>query len=82
MESIILFAKSDLGIAIAWIATIVSLGLTIWTMFSKKSIKNKNHDLKQTIQNLTQQIDNKKIKQIGEKNNYVEKQVGTMNINM
>lgn len=82
MESIILFAKSDLGIASAWIATILSLVLTIWAMFSKKSLKSENHDLKQTIQNLTQQIDNKKIKQIGEKNNYVEKQVGTMNINM
>lgn len=76
MESIILFAKSDLGIALAWIATILSLVLTIWAMFSKKSLKSENHDLKQTIQTLTLQIDNKKIKQIGKNNAYVEKNKG------
>ena len=79
---IIAFAKSDLGITIAWIATVLSLLLTIWAMFSRKTLINKNDDLKQTVQNLTQKINNIKVEQNGEKNNYVGKQVGTMNINM
>lgn len=79
---IIALAKSDLGIAIAWVATVLSLLLTIWAMCSKKTLKNENDDLKQTVQNLTQKIKDIKVEQNGEKNNYVGKQVGTMNINM
>ena len=79
---IIALAKSDWGIAIAWVATVLSLLLTIWAMCSKKTLKNENDDLKQTVQNLTQKIKDIKVEQNGEKNNYVGKQVGTMNINM
>ena len=51
-------------------------------MCSKKTLKNENDDLKQTVQNMTQKIKDIKVEQNGEKNNYVGKQVGTMNINM
>ncbi|EHU1483710.1 hypothetical protein V8Q13_13895 [Acinetobacter baumannii] len=77
---IINFAKSDLGIAIAWIATVLSLALTIWSMVSKNAIKNENISLKSTIKNLNQQIEEKKVKQVGEKNQYVETVNGTMNV--
>ncbi|NNH27065.1 hypothetical protein [Acinetobacter terrestris] len=76
MESIILFAKSDLGVAIAWIATVLSLIITLWAMITKKALKVENLNLKQTIQTITQEIDNKKIKQIGKNNAYVEKNKG------
>jgi cell division protein FtsL len=79
---IIAFAKSDLGIVIAWVATVLSLLLTIWSMSSRKTLTKENDDLKQTVQNLTQKINDIKVEQNGEKNNYVGKQVGTMNINM
>ncbi len=73
---IIAFAKSDLGITIAWIATVLSLLLTIWAMLTKQALKVANTNLKQTIQTLKQEVDNKKINQVGKNNSYVEKNKG------
>lgn len=73
---IIAFAKSDLGIAIAWIATVLSLLLTIWAMLTKQALKVANTNLVQTIQTLKQEVDNKKINQVGKNNSYVEKNRG------
>ncbi len=36
---IINFAKSDLGVAIAWIATVLSLVLTIWLCLLNRLLK-------------------------------------------
>ena len=73
---IIAFAKSDLGITIAWIATVLSLLLTIWAMLTKQALKVANTNLEQTIQTLKQEVDNKKINQVGKNNSYVEKNKG------
>lgn len=73
---IIAFTKSDLGIVIAWIATILSLLLTIWAMVTKQALKVANKNLKQMVQTLNQEIDNKKINQFGKNNAYVEKNKG------
>lgn len=76
MDIIIAFVKSDIGITIAWIATILSLLLTIWAMRTKKALTIANMNLEKTIQTLTQEVDNKKINQIGKNNAYVEKNKG------
>lgn len=73
---IIAFAKSDLGITIAWLATVLSLLITIWAMRTKKALTIANMNLEKTIQTLTQEVDNKKINQIGKNNAYVEKNKG------
>ncbi|MDY6449881.1 hypothetical protein [Acinetobacter faecalis] len=71
---IIAFAKSDLGVAIAWMATVLSLLLTIWAMWTKQALKVENINLKH-------EIDNKKINQVGKKNAYVEKNKGGIHFN-
>lgn len=71
---IIAFAKSDLGIAIAWVATVLSLLLTVWAMWTKQALKVENINLKH-------EIDNKKIKQVGKNNAYVEKNKGGIHFN-
>jgi len=78
MIDIIAFVKSDLGISIAWIATLLSLILTIWSMRTKESVKVENINLKRTIQTLKQEIDNKKVNQVGKNNAYVGKNKGGM----
>ncbi|WP_180156216.1 hypothetical protein [Acinetobacter sp. YH12045] len=76
MDIIIAFVKSDIGITIAWIATILSLLLTIWAMRTKKALTIANMSLEKTIQTLTQEVDNNEINQIGKNNAYVEKNKG------
>ncbi|QIZ61124.1 hypothetical protein FK538_03525 [Acinetobacter indicus] len=71
---IIAFAKSDLGVAIAWMATVLSLLLTIWAMWTKQALKVENINLKH-------EIDNKKINQVGKNNAYVEKNKGGIHFN-
>ncbi len=76
MDIIITFVKSDIGITIAWIATILSLLLSIWAMRTKKALTIANMNLEKTIQTLMQEVDNKEINQIGKNNTYVEKNKG------
>lgn len=78
---IITFAKSDLGITIAWIATVLSLLLTLWAMLTKQTLKVENINLKQTIQTLEQEINNKEVNQIGKNNAYIEKNKGGVHFN-
>ncbi|EHU2144378.1 MULTISPECIES: hypothetical protein [Acinetobacter] len=78
---IINFAKSDLGVAIAWIATVLSLVLTIWAMFTKQTLKVENINLKQSIQTLKQELTNKEVNQIGKNNSYIEKNKGGVHFN-
>lgn len=78
---IITFAKSDLGITIAWIATVLSLLLTLWAMLTKQTLKVENISLKQTIQTLEQEINNKEVNQIGKNNAYIEKNKGGVHFN-
>lgn len=83
---IINFSKSDLGIAIAWLATVLSLGLSIWAIIFSKAVQAENNTLNLKIEKLNSQINNKKkigdenISQIGEKNVYVKKNTGGLSI--
>ena len=71
------FIKSDVGISIAWISSIVSTALAI-------TQSNKNRKLKKQINNSTTNTDKSQdnLTQIGEKNIYTKTNNGDMNINM
>lgn len=83
---IINFSKSDLGIAIAWLATVLSLGLSIWAIIFSKAVQTENNTLNLKIEKLNSQINHKQkigdenISQTGEKNVYVKKNTGGLSI--
>lgn len=81
MEQIFEFFKSDIGVSIAWICTVLSTALAITT-------KNENRKLKASIKNITKNtLSNAKdssttVNQSGEKNVYTKHNSGGMNIHM
>nr|PSV01936.1 hypothetical protein C0W80_08955 [Photobacterium leiognathi subsp. mandapamensis] len=79
MEMFIDFVKSDLGVTLSWICTIVS------TIFALCTVR-KNKQLELTINTMTNNsnIDNSQnsVTQNGEKNIYTEKNSGGIKINM
>lgn len=86
------FFTSDLGLAIAWIATTGSFLFAIYVHFRNRELqatiiemKIENNTYKQKIEELnliTQTTENRSVTQTGEKNIYTEKNSGGMKINM
>lgn len=71
------FIKSDLGVAISWIATIASTIITIATIKENNSLKAKI-----AITSSTTEHSQDSITQNGEKNIYTKNNSGDMNIKM
>jgi hypothetical protein len=79
MENFIEFVKSDIGVTLAWVCSIVSTFFAVFT-------KNKNKKLKVKIDQITNNsaIDNSKdsVSQNGQKNVYTKNNSGGMKIDM
>lgn len=78
MDTILEFAKSDLGVAIAWLCTVGSVFIGLLKA-------RENRLLKQKITNiLSSNIENShdSVSQKGDKNIYTKTNTGGMNINM
>lgn len=84
------FFSSELGVAIAWICTVLSFGFGLLKSNEVKKLKleiKNNYSLKEsqnTTENVAEDIDQSKtnVKQVGEKNVYANKVSGGIKIKM
>lgn len=77
MEAFYEFIKSDSGVAISWIGTVISTIITLITIKENRSLKSKIN-----ITQLKTDHSQDTVNQNGEKNIYTKNNSGDMNIHM
>ncbi|WP_236191276.1 hypothetical protein [Pseudomonas pharyngis] len=78
MDAIIEFFKSDLGVSISWICTVVSTGFCFFKTKENKSLKVQIKGLEIKVNNLGDDT----VTQSGDGNVYTKQNSGGMKINM
>ncbi len=78
MDLFIEFVKSDMGVSIAWLCSIIGFTFSFFKRKENKTLKKKIIKLEQ----INIDLSNDAVSQKGKKNVYTKNNAGDMNINM